>query len=491
MRIKVMKFGGTSVATPELRLLAARKVVIAKERGFSPVVVVSAIGRKGAPYATDTLLSMLADVDPLVPPEPREMDLMLCCGEIMSTCVFAQTLKSLGHPASAMTGGQAGLVTDSTFGKARILEVLPDDILKVLNRGRIPVVCGFQGRSKASEDAVYGEITTLGRGGSDTTACALGAALGAEAVEIYTNVDGVKTADPAFVPEAPTLRSMTYDEVAEIAHQGGKVLHPRAAEIAMKFSIPLWVKCTQTEEQGTQVEGRGERPGRDVTAITHTGKMVYLQFDAPFGADRPQIEAKVFQLMAENDLNLFLLNVRREGFAFALPRKQLSLLKEILDGLVIPIEDEKGRVVTQVVHASADGGETESPSPAWRGRAGDGAGNPASGPRTYMLQIGLAGSSEVRAQERMLKGAERFGEIRKCVAALTENCMVVSIVAHAGLSSPGVYLRVMECLHRGSIQVIQTSDSRWSISLLVTEADAPRAVRLLHGEFGLAGVTSG
>ena len=134
--IRVMKFGGTSVATPESRLLAARKVVDAVERGYAPVVVVSAIGRKGEPYATDTLLSLLTDVDPLVDYDLREMDLMLCCGEIMSTCIFAQTLKSLGQPASAMTGGQAGLITDDAHGNARIMEVRPHDVLRVVEQGR-------------------------------------------------------------------------------------------------------------------------------------------------------------------------------------------------------------------------------------------------------------------------------------------------------------------------------------------------------------------
>jgi aspartate kinase len=444
-----MKFGGTSVATAQSRLVAAKKVIDAVESGFAPVVVVSAIGRSGEPYATDTLLSLLTGVDRLTPVEAREMDLMLCCGEIMSTCVFAQTLKSLGQPASAMTGGQAGLVTDDNHGNARILEVAPDDVLRVCKRGRVPVVCGFQGRSKASGDAVYGEITTLGRGGSDTTASALGAALGAEAIEIYTDVDGVKTADPNVVPNAPTLRKMTYDEVAEIAHQGAKVLHPRAAEIAMKYDIPLWVKSTFTDEPGTEIVRKDGFPGRRVTGVTHTGKLVYLEFESPFGGDQIALEGRVYRLMADHRVNIFMLNVQEGSFAFAVPRKQLAKVREILDGLVIPLPGD------------AD-------------------------PRTYVIQVGRGGSSEVSAQEQMLRGFPGAGEVRKCVATVTENCTMVSIIAYDYLQQAGIYLRVFERLQGASVTALQAADSPLAVSLLVPEPDTERVVRILHEEFELA-----
>ncbi len=448
MRVRVLKFGGTSVATPESRILAARKVIAVKELGISPVVVVSAIGRKGSPYATDTLLGLLRDVDPMILPDAREVDLMLCCGEIMSTCIFAQTLKSLGHQASAMTGGQAGLVTDTNHGDARILYVKPDDVLRVLKSGRIPVVCGFQGRSDPQPDAVYGEITTLGRGGSDTTASALGAALGAESVEIYTDVDGVKTSDPEMVPEAPTLRKMTYEEIAEIAHQGAKVVHPRAAEIAMKFGIPLWIKSTFSDEPGTEVVPKEAFPERRVTGVTHTGKLVYLQFDTPFGADKAVLEAKVYELMADYEVNLFMLNSHPNSFGFAVPRKQLSKVQGILDGLVVPMIQD------------AD-------------------------PRTYIVQIGRRGSEEVQAQAKMLSKTNAFGNIRFVVALLIENCTMVSVIAHEYLQQPGIYRRVLECLERENIQPLQTSDSLYAMSILISESDCARAVRAFHDEFEL------
>src|SRR5688572_16257107 len=300
MRIKVMKFGGTSVATHESRITSALKVIQSKEQGFRPLVVVSAIGRRGAPYATDTLITMLREIDPNVEPDPRELDLLLACGEILSSVIFAHTLKTLGHPAMAFRGGQAGIRTDGVYGNARIVGINPVSLLKACEQNYIPVVCGFQGVYVAGDGAPGGELTTLGRGGSDTTAAAVGAAMKADAVEIFTDVDGVKTADPDSVPNAPTLRKVTYDEVAEIAHLGAKVLHPRSAEIAMKFDIPLWVKNTFSDEEGTQVVTRESFPGRRVTGVTHTGKLVYLQFDlkdAP-EADRPQIEGRIYDILA-------------------------------------------------------------------------------------------------------------------------------------------------------------------------------------------------
>src|SRR5579862_6564792 len=156
-----MKFGGTSVATPEARLQSALRIISAKEQGFSPVVVVSAIGRKGQPYATDTLMAMLRDIDPQVEPDPREMDLLLACGEILSAVIFAHTLKTLGHPAQAFRGGQAGIRTDGVYGNARIVGVIPVSLIRSVERGYIPVVCGFQGVYVPNDNGPGGELTTL------------------------------------------------------------------------------------------------------------------------------------------------------------------------------------------------------------------------------------------------------------------------------------------------------------------------------------------
>lgn len=448
MRIKVMKFGGTSVASSEARLASAMRVVSTREQGFSPVVVVSAIGRKGAPYATDTLLNVLREIDADVDPDPRELDLLLACGEILSAVIFAHTLKTLGHPAQAFRGGQAGIRTDGVYGNARITSINPVSLRRCLEMGRIPVVCGFQGVYVTGDGSPGGELTTLGRGGSDTTGAAMGAALQAEAVEIFTDVDGVKTADPDAVPLAPTLRKVTYDEVAEIAHLGAKVVHPRAAEIAMNYAIPLWVKNAFSDDEGTEIVKREQFPGRRVTGVTHTGKLVYLQFDLGTSepAERTELEARVYETMARYGVNLFMLNLSPSSTGFAVPRSQYSVVEDVLDGLVVPL-----------------------------GRN-----------RVYLFQIGSRASKEVETQAALLAP---LGEIRRVVAELTEGCTMVSLVGHEYMQQPGLFLAVLEALDREQIPVLQTSDSDFSLSCLVPESETLRAVKILHDRFGLAEVS--
>ena len=278
-KVLVQKFGGTSVDTDEHRQMAARKVLAARDAGYDPVVVVSAIGRRGAPYATDTLVQELKQIDPTAPPNPRELDMMMACGELISTAVMASTLQSMGSESLAISGGQAGIITDGEYGNARILSINPHSIWKAIERGQIPVVCGFQGVTSVTEEAEHGSITTLGRGGSDTTAAALGAALDACGVEIYTDVNGVKTADPDMVANAKTLPICTYAEVAEMAHLGAKVVHPRAAEIAMHYGIPLWVKSTFTEDPGTLIASESEAPPE----VKDFLRQYYIRYSGPGG----------------------------------------------------------------------------------------------------------------------------------------------------------------------------------------------------------------
>jgi len=451
MRIKVMKFGGTSVASAEARMTSAMKVISAKEQGFRPVVVVSAIGRKGAPYATDTLINVLREIDPNVEPDPRELDLLVACGEILSAVIFAHTLKTLGHPAQAFRGGQAGIRTDGVYGNARIVGINPVSLHKSLGAGNIPVVCGFQGVYVPGDGAPGGELTTLGRGGSDTTGAAIGAALQAEAVEIFTDVDGIKTADPDAVKHAPTLRKVTYDEVAEIAHLGAKVVHPRAAEIAMNYGIPLWVKNTFTDDEGTEIVNREQFPGRRVTGVTHTGKLVYLQFDLTNvdDSERAVLEQRVYETMARYAINLFMLNLSPSSTGFAVPRGQYPIVEDVLDGLVVPCK-------------MVDGCQ-----------------------RVYLFQIGQHASREVETQAKLL---EPLGEVRRVIAQLTEGCTMVSLVGHEYMQQPGVFLAVLRTLAEGQVTVLQTSDSDYSLSALVPEAETNRAVRLLHERFGLSEV---
>ncbi|MBI1334644.1 MAG: aspartate kinase [Armatimonadetes bacterium] len=448
-RIHVMKFGGTSVATPEARMTAAMRVISAKEKGINPVVVVSAIGRKGMPYATDTFINLLKEVDPSVEPDPRELDLLIACGEILSSVIFAHTLKTLGHAASAYRGGQAGIRTDGVYGNARIVSINPTALFRCLDEGSIPVVCGFQGVYSPDRSLPGGELTTLGRGGSDTTASALGAAMKADAVEIYTDVDGVKTADPDAVKEAPTLRQVTYDEVAEIAHLGAKVVHPRAAEIAMNYDIPLWVKNTFSDDIGTEIVSRDKFPGRRVTGVTHTGKLVYMQFDlvTTEKSHRAALESSIYATMERYGVQLFMLNVSPESTGFAVPRDQYSIVEDVLDGLVIPVGEGDSRIV-------------------------------------YVFQLGSP-TPEVETQVQLLQS---LGEVRKIVAVLTEGCTMVSLVGHEYMQQPGVFLRALEVLEEDRISVLQTSDSDFSLSVLVPESEAMRTVKLLHERFGLAEV---
>ncbi len=450
MNILVQKFGGTSVDRAEHRDLAARKVIKAFEAGYAPVVVVSAIGRSGAPYATDTLVKVLRDIDAQTAPAPREMDLMMACGEIISTAVFAQTLQTYGFKAIALSGGQAGIVTDSEHGNARILEIRPQYIHMLLEQGFIPVVCGFQGVTQPENASEHGAITTLGRGGSDTTASALGAALGAVAVEIYTDVDGVKTADPDIVKTARTLDVCTYEEVAEIAHQGAKVVHPRAAEIAMDRNIPLWVKSTFSDHPGTRITSEATAGiKRRLTGITHTGKIVYIRLEIENAEHKPIVEREVYRMMARANVNIFLVTFSPSALSFAVPRTLFPIARDLLDGMVVPVEygekDPSGKLAAYYIFKFSDG-------------------------------LDLAYS----VQRPLLRAVESRVEVVDVPASVTENCTMVSVIASHFLGVPGIALRIFETLVKAGIAIHQTADSGMSVSCLVPESEADRAVLLLH-----------
>ncbi len=243
-RIVVQKYGGTSVATPRSRQLVCSRIQAAKACGYSVLAVISAMGRKGAPYATDTLLSLL---DGTVA-NARERDMLFSCGEIIAGVTITAQLQTRGCSAVFLTGRQAGIVTDSSFGEAEILDLDPKCVSDHLNAGRIVVVAGSQGATSA------GEITSLGRGGSDITACALGVALEAERIEIYTDVAGIMTADPHLVPEAKLLPEISYRDCLRMASEGAKVMHPKAVAIAAKRPhTSLWVGSTYGDSLGTVV----------------------------------------------------------------------------------------------------------------------------------------------------------------------------------------------------------------------------------------------
>ncbi|MDR1193145.1 MAG: hypothetical protein LBK98_03080 [Peptococcaceae bacterium] len=253
MALIIKKFGGTSVSTPQRRRQVLEKIIREKEKGNDVAVVVSAMGRRGDPYATDTFLDILREAAPEA--APRTRDLLAACGEVIAACIVAEELAARGYPALPFTGSQAGIQTDSNFTNGAVKAVAPERLRAALAAGSIAVVTGFQGCDAA------GDLVTLGRGGSDTTAIALGGALAADVVEIFTDVPGIAYTDPRLVPSAPFLASIAFEPMYILAKTGAKVIHHRAVETAIQFERPFWVRSTFSEEPGTLVGRPGEAPG--------------------------------------------------------------------------------------------------------------------------------------------------------------------------------------------------------------------------------------
>jgi aspartate kinase len=245
MAIVVQKFGGTSVATRQAREALLKQVKFSKDRGDDVVLVVSAMGRFGEPYATDTLIGLLESIDPEV--APRKKDLIMSCGEIISCSMIAHFLESRGIAAEPLTGGQAGILTTNEFGNSEIINIDTTMINKIMASGKVAVVAGFQGVTES------GEITTLGRGGSDTAAAVLGGYINAERVDIFTDVAGIAKVDPRIVPETAYISHITYDDMYQLANQGAKVIHPRAVKAAKEFSMPVRVRSTFVQDPGTLI----------------------------------------------------------------------------------------------------------------------------------------------------------------------------------------------------------------------------------------------
>jgi aspartate kinase len=338
MKIIIQKFGGTSVATPLQREKAARKVIEAQANGYSPVVVVSAMGRKGEPYATDTLLGLIKGLHEEA--DPREKDLVMSCGEIISAVVMTETLRGMGCQAVGLTGGQAGIITDESFGNTRILEVHPGRVMDYLNEGKVVVVAGFQGISR------NGEVTTLGRGGSDTTAAALGVALGAESVEIYTDVEGVMTADPKMVPEAKPLTIVSYSEIVEMAHLGAKIVHPRAVEIAMEGGIPIRIKNTFSDAPGTLVcessmvsKKTVIRSDRVARGVAHLTNITQVRLDRQHDVNEAGFLGKVFRALANAKISVDLISVLPETICFTISEGVVDKALGVLESLALKQEE--------------------------------------------------------------------------------------------------------------------------------------------------------
>jgi aspartate kinase len=324
MALIVQKYGGTSVAdAPRIRHVADR-VAATKQAGHDVVVVVSAMGD-----TTDDLIALANRVS--ADPPPRELDMLLTAGERISMALLAMAIAERGVTAKSFTGSQAGIITDTLHGKARILDVRAGRISEALSQGHVVIVAGFQGVSTNHD------VTTLGRGGSDTTAVALAAALGAWSCEIYTDVDGVYTADPRLVPHARKLHAVSYEEMLELAASGARVLMLRCVEYARRYGIPLHVRSSFTEADGTWVREEDQRMEKAIiSGVPHdTSEAKVTIVRVP---DRPGIAARIMRGVAEHGVNVDMIvqNVAHGGatdISFTVPKSDLSAAMVVLEKL--------------------------------------------------------------------------------------------------------------------------------------------------------------
>jgi aspartate kinase len=311
----VQKYGGSSVGDAERIKRVAERIVAAKKAGHEVVVVVSAMGD-----TTDQLLDLASRVSPL--PPGRELDMLLTAGERISMALLAMAIHNLGYEARSYTGSQAGVITTSVHGRARIIDVTPGRLRNALDEGAIAIVAGFQGVAQDTKD-----ITTLGRGGSDTTAVALAAALKADVCEIYTDVDGVYTADPRIVGNARHIKKITYEEMLELAACGAKVLMLRCVEYARRFGLPIHVRSSYSYKSGTMVTGAMEDLPLEqalITGVAHDRSEAKITIVGV--PDEPGVAAHIFDAVAGAELNLDMIvqNVSTEGrgrtdISFTLP----------------------------------------------------------------------------------------------------------------------------------------------------------------------------
>ena len=330
MGLIVQKFGGSSVADAESIKRVAARIAASKRSGQQVVVVVSAMGD-----TTDELIELANQVSPM--PNGRELDMLLTAGERISMALLAMAISNLGLEARSFTGSQAGIITTSTHGRARVIDVTPGRIQEALAEGAIAIVAGFQGVAQDTKD-----ITTLGRGGSDTTAVALAAALDADVCEIYTDVDGVFSADPRIVPTARKLKSVTYEEMLELAASGAKVLHLRCVEYARRFNLPIHVRSSFSNLEGTwvvkdQPEG-GSMEQAIISGIAHDKSEAKITIVGV--PDRAGVAARIFQAIADADINIDMIvqNVSAAAtgltdISFTLPRAEGSRATSIVQKL--------------------------------------------------------------------------------------------------------------------------------------------------------------
>ncbi|HEY5076228.1 MAG TPA: aspartate kinase [Acidimicrobiia bacterium] len=408
MGLLVQKFGGSSVADPDRIRAVADHIVRTCRAGNDVVAVVSAMGK-----TTDDLVRLAGDVTRR--PGGREMDMLLTAGERISMALLSMAVEDLGQPAVSFTGSQAGILTDTEHGKAKIIEVRGDRIREALADGKVAIVAGFQGVSTARD------ITTLGRGGSDTTAVALAAALAADVCEIYTDVEGVYTADPRIVPTARKLARVSFDEMLEMAATGGRVLALRSVEFARNHRVSVHVRSSFTWAPGTWVTEEDEAMDAIeameqaiISGVTHDTTEAKVTIEQV--PDRPGIAATIFRDLAEAGINVDMIvqNVSSAGhtdISFTVPRADVERAARCMEKIVVDTE--------------ASGFGTD----------------------------------------------ERIGR--------------VSLIGAGMKTHPGIAARMFETLAREGVNIEMISTSTIRISCVVAEDDVERAVRSLHAAFGL------
>jgi aspartate kinase len=324
--LAVVKFGGTCLAGGEERALSADRCVELLEDFQRLVVVVSAMGRSGDPYATDSLLSLAPEAT------ASERDSLMACGELISAAVMAALLRRRGIGAAALSGADAGIVTDGVEGDSRIECVYREPLSCVLRESRVAVVAGFQGQSR------QGRITTLGRGGSDTTALALASALDADEAILYKQVDSVYTADPSRVSQARPIRRISAEDLRQMAWQGARVVHPRAAEISAESGVPIQVRSLRGGELVTEIEPCVLDTGRYITGVASGPEVCQIRAAGGASVSRARFFAAVFGAVADAGVSMDMFSVMDTLAVFTVPSVESERVREILEGLGMQVE---------------------------------------------------------------------------------------------------------------------------------------------------------
>ena len=410
MGIVVQKYGGSSVADAAGIKRVAQRIIGTKKQGHDVVVVVSAMGD-----STDNLIDLANQVSPL--PPARELDMLLTAGERISMAVLAMAIHDLGHDARSFTGSQAGVITDAVHGRAKIIDVTPGRIEAALREGAIAIVAGFQGVSQTTKD-----ITTLGRGGSDTTAVALAVALGAEVCEIYSDVDGIFTADPRIEPHARRIPRISYEETLEMAAQGAKILHLRCVEYARRYTMPIHVRSSFSEKEGTWVVTAEDVKKEDtveaaiITGVAHDRSQAKITVVGV--PDKPGEAASIFRAVADAQINI--------------------------------------DMIVQNVSAASTGLTDIS----------------------FTLPRG-EGQTAMAALAR-LQGTVGFDRLQ-----YDDGVGKVSIVGAGMSSAPGITARFFEVLSEAGVNIEMISTSEIRVSVIVSEAQVQEAVNAAHAAFDL------